>query len=327
MNLQVVNPNNTEALADGIRIRFDDVYSAGITDDVEKFGNFNDNLSSYRESKKFIVEKRPMIVGTDTIFLRMTNIGIRNYQFQVGTLHFIQPGVIAFLKDAYLGTTTNIDLSGNIYTFGFSINADQASSAPDRFMIVFHSSGPLPIGTISINAYPAGTDVQVDWKALAERNMNYYDVERSADGINFSRITSLNATGNNNADVSYTSMDNQPIKGINFYRIRGLANNGESKYSAIVKVVFGKSISFVDVFPNPLTGRILNVQFTEMEKGVYHVRLINALGQEIFFGQLTHAGGTAIRPLELKKVSAGNYHIEITGPENKKTTRSLMIAD
>ncbi len=328
VNLMIVNPGNVLSLADGIRIRFNDNYSADITDDVEKMGNFAENISSFREGKKLIVEKRPMISVHDTIFLRITNTVIKDYRFQVGTLNFVQAGVVAFLQDTYLNTNTLLDLTGTVNDIDFSVTADPLSSAQDRFRIIFNPGGPLPISFISIHAYQqnAGTGVVVEWKIANELNMQQYEVERSTDGSSFSRITTQPATGNNGLDASYNSIDANPVLGNNFYRVRGVANSGEIKYSAIVKVLMSKGSAAITIYPNPVTDKMINVRFSGMIKGIYQLKLFNDIGQVVFKQQLTHTGGSATLMVALGNMVVGNYQLEIISPDNSRTVKQLMIA-
>ncbi len=332
-NLMIVNPGNIESLADGIRVSFDDSYSADTTDDIEKMGNFAENISSYRETKKLIVENRPMISAHDTIFLRLTNTGIKNYRFQVGTLDFVQANVIAYLQDAYTGINTSLDLSGSINNVDFNVTTDPASAAPGRFMIVFGPGAPLPISFISIKAYQAASpvgqaaNVAVEWKVASELNMKNYEVERSADGSAFSKVGAQTATGNNNNDITYNWLDINPLLGNNFYRVKGIANSGEIKYSGIAKVTIGKAGSGITIYPNPVTNKMINVQFSGMDKGIYQVRLINSIGQVVFTQQLTHTGGSATKTIVLANVAGGNYQLEIIQPGNTATIKPLFLTN
>jgi hypothetical protein len=326
-NLMIVNPGNIESLADGIRVRFDDSYSATVTDDVEKMGNFAENISSYREAKKLIVEKRPMISLHDTIFLRMTNTGIKDYRFQVGTINFVQAGVVAYLQDTYLSVNSPLDLTGIVNNIDFNVSSDPASAAPDRFRIVFALSTPLPVNFISIRAYPQAANIAVEWKVGSELNIKNYEIERATDGISFYKAGTQPATGNNNNDITYNWLDVNPVPGNNFYRIKSISNSGEIKYSTIVKVMTGQLSTGITVYPNPVTNKEISVQFAGMAKGIYQLRLINTIGQVMFTKLLTVTGGNEIQKIALGNMAAGQYELEITQPGNSRTMKKLMITN
>lgn len=327
-NLLIVNPGNIESLADGIRVRFDASYSATTADDINKIDNFAENLSSYREGKKLIVEKRPMIGANDTIFLNMANMGIKDYRFQVGTFDFVQANVSAYLQDAFLGTSTLLDLTGGIKDVDFSVTGNPASAASNRFTIVFKTNAPLPVTFTSIRAYQQGTGVAVEWKVANQLNIQQYEVERSTDGINFSRVRIQLATGNSSSDVTYNWLDASPVTGDNFYRVRSIGLGGDIKYTTIVKVKIGKVIPVITVYPNPVINRTISVEFTGMDKGVYALRLMNAIGQVVFTQQLTHTGGSGTQTIGLgNNFAGGSYQLEIIKPDNTKTVQSLIITD
>jgi hypothetical protein len=325
-NLEILNPDNSTSLADGIRIRFDDSYSASTTDDILKISNTSESIASYRDGKRIIVERRPIINANDTVFIKITSPAIKNYRFVIGSFDFNQPGITAFLQDNYLGTVTPIALDGSYSNFDFTVTAIAGSASPDRFRILFGApSGPLPISFTSIKAYQQGVNVAVEWKVAAELNVKQYEVEKSTNGINFTNVGTQLATANNGTDISYNWLDANPASGNNFYRIRSIENSGLVKYSSIAKVNIGKMLPAITVYPNPITGKMVNLQFTAMEKGLYNIRLINALAQVIYSSQYIHTGGSASMGLNIGNVAGGYYLMEVIGPDNSKQTIRVQV--
>ena len=327
-NLMIINPGNIESLADGIRVRFDASYSADLTDDIEKMGNFAENISSFRNGKKLIVEQRPMIVPTDTIFLRFTNAGIKNYRFRINTQDFVQNNVSAWLQDTYLNTNTPLDLRGANKNFDFTVTGDAASANQDRFRIVFSLSGPIPVSITSIKAYQLVNDIAVEWKVSNQVNIQKYEVEKSADGISFTKVATQNATGINGSDANYNWLDVNAYTGDNFYRIRSIGIGGDIKYTAIVKVTITKGNPAITVYPNPVINRIITVQFTDMLKGFYTLKLVNTIGQVLMLQQLKHNGGSTTQTVNIdKSIANGAYRLEIIKPDNTMVSKALVITN
>ena len=325
-NLMIINPGNFESLADGIRIRFDASYNSNTTDDVLKMGNFAENISSYRDGKKLIIEKRPLIQSKDTIFLRITNTGIKDYRFQIGAIDFLQPGVIALLQDTYLNINTPLNLTGIVTGIDFSITADPASANQDRFRIVFAATGPLPVSITSVKAYQQNTNIAVEWKVSNQINIRQYEVEKSANGLNFDKVATQIATGANGSDANYNWLDLNAMVGDNFYRIRSVGIGNDIKYSKVVRVTIEKGNPVITVYPNPVTKKSLTVQFTDMKKGIYRLRLINTIGQVMMIEQLNHDGGNGTQTIRLgRNIVNGTYRLEIINPDNSITTKALVI--
>jgi hypothetical protein len=327
-NLMIVNPDNTASLADGIRVRFDDSYTAATTDDILKFSNTSESLASYRDGKRIMVERRPMINTNDTVFLRITSPAIKNYRLVIASLDFNQPGITAYLQDNYLGTVTPINLNGSVNNFDFSVTAVAASASPDRFRIVFGApSGPLPISFTSIKAYQQGANVAVEWKVAVEQNVKNYEIEKSSNGINFNKAATQLATANNGTDMTYNWLDVNPASGNNFYRIRSIENSGLVKYSAIAKVNIGKLAPAITAYPNPVIGKQVNLQFTNVDKGLYNIRLYNTVGQVVYTTQYSHTGGSATFGFSIGNINSGAYLLELIGADNTKQTIRLQVTN
>jgi hypothetical protein len=324
-NLMVVNAGNIASLADGMRVRYDASYNANTSDDFVKMSNFGENIYSYREGKKLIVELRPMPTVYDTIFLRMNNMAQKNYRFELNALNFMT-GFNAYLQDAYKGTTTPIDLTGTTNQFDFSVTAEAASANQDRFRIVFALKGPIPVTSVIVKAAQKSEDIVVDWKATSQFNINHYEVEKSTDGTNFSKVASQLPVGVNGTDATYTWLDVNAVKGANYYRIHGIGNNGENSNSNVAKVTIGNSS--ITIYPNPVTTRNISLQMNDMEKGVYNLKLMTTTGQVVMTTQLTHGGGNSTQAVPLlKQIANGSYRLEITKPDQSRILKDLVIAD
>ena len=327
-NLMIVQPGNIASLADGIRVRYDSTYSASLTDDIEKMDNFAENISSYLNGKKLIVEQRPMIVSKDTIFLRMTNTGIKNYRFQIGTVDFVQTNATAYLQDSFLNTSTSLNLTGAANYVDFSVTADPASANPDRFRIIFALNAPLPSTITSVKAAQKGANIEVEWKASNQYNMKEYEVEKSTNGVNFTMVNTQAAVGTNGSDATYNWLDVNPVIGSNYYRIRSIGISGDIKISQVVIVKMGKGNPAITVYPIPVINRTIGVQFTDMEKGIYRLQLVNMRGQVVLKQNLNHTGGNATQTIQLGyAVAKGNYRLEFIKPDDTKTVKSLFIAE
>ena len=326
-NLLVLNPDSTNYLSDGFRIRFDSSYQNAITDDIEKMGNFNENISSLRAGKKLIVEKRPLIGLRDTIFIRLGNTGIKNYRFQIGTLFFTQPGVVAYLEDVYSNSRRPLDLSGSVNEIDFNITADLPSANPDRFRIVFTSAATLPVSFTRVRAARQNDHILVEWKVSQEQDIKHYTVERSADGINFSWLGIVNANGNTNGMNDYSWKDLSPINGDNFYRILSTGLSGALKMSETVKVAFENTGSGLVVYPNPVIGQKIQLSATGLAKGIYQFEMYNAIGQRVLTSSIYHPGGNGILLIPTGSVPVGRYFLKIIRPDRSVLKRDLLIAE
>ena len=79
------------------------------------------------------------------------------------------------------------------------------------------------------------------------------------------------------------------------------------------------------VYPNPLGGNIINLQFINQQKGTYIVRLNNNLGQLMQSQQITHQQGSSTEAIELNSsIQRGHYVLEVIAPDKSKQSIKII---
>ena len=300
---------------------FDDTYHNELTgEDALKPGNFAESFGITKKDKLLSIEKRNLPIETDTIFYNLAKMQLRNYVIEFTADNLAQHNLAWFIEDVYLKNKTTLNMNGNT-TINFTVTRDIASYAPDRFRIVFKRA----ISYNTIKAYLLNSDVAINWQVAGEKSINHYEIEKSADGINFSIINNTTAKGNNMDVNNYSGLDEKPAPGIYYYRIKGISNNGAIGYSETVKVVMMNVKAGLYVYPNPVTNGTIGLQMNSMHAGVYSVRLLNSAGQSIVTKSVNHAGGTASVNIQYPAQLTGHYQLEIIGNNKKKTVLKVVI--
>ena len=110
---------------------------------------------------------------------------------------------------------------------------------------------PLPISFSHFEAKATDNQqVSVTWKTELESNMDYFEVERSHDGIDFFTLRKINA---NNKASRYDMTDQNPrLNTTNYYRIKSVEKSGKIEYTNIEAVNISRNGNFVNVYPTLL---------------------------------------------------------------------------
>jgi hypothetical protein len=110
---------------------------------------------------------------------------------------------------------------------------------------------PLPIHLIAFEGYYTGSDNLLTWKTATEMNNDYFTLERSTDGYDFTEIAKIKSQGSSNSPKTYSFHDNSFEAKINYYRLKQTDNNGQFE---IFKLLFidnsrepAKIIKIIDV--------------------------------------------------------------------------------
>jgi len=302
--------SNAGLVADGNRVSFNSSYSNAIgNEDATKLMNSGENFGILVQGQKLIIDGRKPVSDADTIFYYMSGLRIQNYMLSFEPVNLFAPGLNAELIDQYLGSRTNISLTDSSFYY-FSATSDPQSRAANRFYLVFKApAAPVPVTFVAISA-SRNTDrsIKVTWRVENEINIAHYEIERSADGIQFNGILSADVTNSN----SYNRNDLSPLAFDNYYRIKAVGINGEITYSAIVKVLPENWVPSISVVPNPVKGKQLQVRFTGVKEGNYTLLLQNESGQRIYREVVNLGGSYEVRTIRLKKtVAAGAYFIKL----------------
>ncbi len=112
----------------------------------------------------------------------------------------------------------------------------------------------LPVTLLDFSARTVQDKVAVKWTTTNEINNKHFEVQRSADGINFITLGTIAARGNGaTIQTVYDFTDASPITGINYYRLKQVDVDGRFTYSPVVAIRFDKAGYLVQLQPNPVT--------------------------------------------------------------------------
>lgn len=138
INLRSVNQDGTNPVVDGAFVSFDERFSNGKDSyDATKLPNtLSENVAIKRSENKFAIERRKAIAFFDTVYLNISNMRIKNYQFEITPENFDTLTTFAYLEDSYTQERKQVSLSAGS-NFQFGIFNNPAVYAPDRFRIVF----------------------------------------------------------------------------------------------------------------------------------------------------------------------------------------------
>jgi hypothetical protein len=328
-NLYLLMADSSRVLADGVYTEYNNLYHDSVTlEDAAKFTNIKENLGLLRYGKTLSVERRPIIISNDTLFLKLWKTTQRSYQIELVANMTTNVGLQAYFVDNYLRTSTPVGI-GNTTKINFAINADVASSDIYRFKIIFKPlvfHGLLPVTFTSVKAYQQGENIAVNWKVQNEEDMVKYEVEKSINGKDFTVVNTILVNGTNNGSGNYVWIDDNHVTGNNFYRIKAVNLDGSSKYTTVVRLMPSKAGASFMVYPNPVKGNTINLQFVDQTPGIYQVTLINLTGQVVYTNKLPVTSNSLLQPLNLgTSMLKGMYQLEIKSADNITQVKKIMI--
>ncbi len=120
-------------------------------------------------------------------------------------------------------------------------------------------TSPLPVALQNFNAQydKERRVVNFKWTTASEKNNSLFTIERTTDNQIFETVVSVNGAGNSSSVNNYNAVDETPVSGTSYYRIKQVDFDGHATYSMLVSVKTDAEILF-SVYPNP-SGRANNL--------------------------------------------------------------------
>lgn len=173
--------------------------------------------------------------------------------------------------------------------------------------------GTLPVSLLNFSAAVKNNAAELSWRTASEINNKGFDIERSIDGRNFTKIGFIAGAGNSNAIQQYqfTDINFKDIKaGTAYYRLKQLDLDGKSTLSQVLPLKLS-GINRWSVYPNPVSDRSA-VQLELEASGKVSIQIFDALGRlvsTINKGILTQ--GIQTIPLNLGGLGKGVYFVKL----------------
>jgi hypothetical protein len=195
-------------------------------------------------SAQNVIMGRPPVALTDLMVTKFNN------------------NVMDFTGGATLLTVTNrgaipagITTSSNVFFVEVQV------SSYSHFVIHPPTISPLPIELLSFTSKCiSNTSVKLHWKTATETNNNYFNVEKSNNGVDWESIVKVMGAGNSSKHLMYSYEDKNSVTKEQYYRLKQTDFDGKYTYSDMLSVNCNDAKNFLSIYPNPSNGKfIINV--------------------------------------------------------------------
>ena len=181
---------------------------------------------------------------------------------------------------------------------------------------------PLATQLLDFKAALEDNTVKINWKVAEDMNVFGYDIEKSLDNTNWTKVSSAEAS-KANGTFSYNAIDANPLKGISYYRLRIIEAAGMNRFSAVRKISYNEFKVDLSVSPNPAREKT-NVIVTTNEAGEASIELINLQGKSVLTQKRKTSNGINTYEIQFPPaMSAGMYMVKVT--VGTKTIQQKLI--
>lgn len=187
--------------------------------------------------------------------------------------------------------------------------------------IPYHSinipTSTLPITLVDFSATPDNGQVRLDWATASEQDNAYFTVERSADASSFTPVLQQPGAVNSSSMLYYSAMDDSPLPGLSYYRLRQTDINGTTSFSPVVVVNNpGAQADALAISPNPSSGENIQLPASTVGKTV---QIRSMTGQLLYSAQLTGS------LLQCPPIGTGVFLLQAIDPVSGRSEQCLMV--
>lgn len=174
-----------------------------------------------------------------------------------------------------------------------------------RVYAAFTSVAPLPVELLYFTANPGYNSIMLEWATATETNNDYFTIEKSTDGKNFSIAGLVDGAGTSAYTNTYSFEDAEAQEGIWYYRLKQTDHNGKCTYSKIVAAQ-PRNRRNIDIYPNPCS-QMFYIDILDEDADV---EVLNMAGEKVYEQKVKANDSNSIRlPGTLKN---GIYMVMIT---------------
>lgn len=192
------------------------------------------------------------------------------------------------------------------------ITVDAEEGVTDTFDLMINcESLVFPVELIGPFGEKLDNAIRITWRTLMEVENEGFWVERSSNGLEWQRLYFAPGPGWSDTERDYSFIDQNPLEGANYYRLIQIDFDGTMHHSDIIQFTIESSekwnvqpsviqstlriqgpdveanLEIYDSFgvrisdPQTINGSI-DVDFSHIPPGIYHIRLIDPSGQQVF---------------------------------------------
>ncbi len=210
------------------------------------------------------------------------------------------------------GAGVAFDGAFGVVYFGFPIESVlDATTKSDLICnaVSFMTPEILAAEGMELQGEVKGKENQLTWTTLMETSTDRFELESSADGFNYKKITTVKAAGESLEKRAYTFTDKNPNRKT-YYRLKLYDFDGSYEYSNVIVLEQGGVL--VEIYPNPMKTDV-HFEFDVDKKINMTILLLDINGREMLRESWEQMPGER-KTLDVSGLPIGVYQYLIETP-------------
>ncbi|MEO1448154.1 MAG: T9SS type A sorting domain-containing protein, partial [Bacteroidota bacterium] len=176
--------------------------------------------------------------------------------------------------------------------------------------------GAFPVEWVSFEVKQSGKNALLEWTTADEVNTDFFEIERSEDGISFAKV-GMEKAGPRSSNVNAYAFSDKDVSdlaiGLVYYRLKQVDLDGSFSYSKTRQIHIRSTIISMELEPNPVS-EYLNLKYLMEVTGGMPFAVMSSNGQLVYSGEFVE-GQKEVR-IQVSSWPAGVYLIKVRDPHS-----------
>lgn len=178
---------------------------------------------------------------------------------------------------------------------------------------------------LSFTAVKSGYHGLLDWSTLNEFNTDYFNVEKSTDGVVFNFATTENATGSLGNTAIYSWLDPDTLFNSTWYRLNIFDINGLSQLSPVRRLDLNELSFNINIYPNPAGDEDIWCNISHNRVEPMRMEIFSADGKLVLNSDFYSEKGTLKFIFPAERLSRGLYTIRFSNSDYSLNSSNRFI--
>ena len=170
----------------------------------------------------------------------------------------------------------------------------------------------LPVLLVDFKGNINNNVTRLVWTVTDEKEMSYYEAERSTDGINFTPFAKRTAVNGGSNTYSYLANDELATvySNVVYYRIKLVEKDGKYRYSSIISFRLDTKGASIAIHPNPAVSSF-TLKLNSAKDALATISITDVTGRNILAQHSKVFAGVNAVSFNTANMQAGTYNVQV----------------
>jgi hypothetical protein len=150
--------------------------------------------------------------------------------------------------------------------------------------------------------------VEINWATASELYNDYFTIQKSSDGLDYNDLTIVKGAGNSNNILNYSTIDNNVVSDITYYRLSQTDYDGKTTVYPAKSVSCSDNSGYINVY---VSNDAIVADIYTLSQESYQIRVFDATGKQLMSTNYSLNKGYNHLQIDSKNWAKGLYIVDI----------------